>query len=158
MLTLDIGCGDAKKGTIGIDIRKTQCVDVIADARMLPFKDNSFDHVFSGNAIEHFSHIEVQNILMEWVRVLKRDGIFEIQCPDLQARALLFFIRPNWKDVINIYGSQDYPENYHKCGFSFYLLKEILESCGIIKIRRIFSGYKGIPFIPDSLHIKGKKS
>jgi hypothetical protein len=30
-LVLDIGCGEDKKGDIGIDIRKTNVVDVIAE-------------------------------------------------------------------------------------------------------------------------------
>lgn len=41
-LKLDIGCGSNKReGTIGLDIRNTGSVDVIADARMLPFKGNA---------------------------------------------------------------------------------------------------------------------
>jgi predicted SAM-dependent methyltransferase len=69
---LDIGCGEGpKKGDIGVDFRKTSSVDIVADARMLPFKDESFDHVYSSHLIEHFSHREVRNVLFEWVRVLK---------------------------------------------------------------------------------------
>lgn len=71
-LILDIGCGDRKlKGAIGIDIRKTKDVDIIADAHYLPFKDEVFDHVYSSHLIEHFSHREVKDVVKEWVRVLK---------------------------------------------------------------------------------------
>lgn len=44
-----------------------------------------------------------------------------------------------------------------KCGFSYKIIKDIIKDHGIIKIKRIIKGYKGIPFIPDSLHIKGIK-
>lgn len=38
ILGLDIGCGENKKpGMIGLDLRRTVSVDVIADASMLPF-------------------------------------------------------------------------------------------------------------------------
>ncbi|MEM2103439.1 MAG: class I SAM-dependent methyltransferase [Candidatus Bathyarchaeia archaeon] len=157
-LRLDIGCGEGpKRGNIGVDLRKKSSVDIVADARMLPFKDESFDHVYSSHLIEHFSHQEVKQVLVEWVRVLKKHGVIEIRCPDLRARALLFFLNPSWQNVKNIYGGQDYVGNQHKCGFSYGLLKQVLESCGIKNIKRVIKGYKGVPFIPDCLHVKGVK-
>ncbi|MBS7635567.1 hypothetical protein KEJ34_08850, partial [Candidatus Bathyarchaeota archaeon] len=99
----------------------------------------------------------IRSILVEWVRVLKKGEELEIRCPDLRARAFLFFLNPTWQNVKNIYGGQDYEGNYHKCGFSYGLLKDLLKSCGIRDVKRIFKGYKGIPFIPDCLHVKGVK-
>ncbi|MDI6847459.1 MAG: class I SAM-dependent methyltransferase [Candidatus Bathyarchaeia archaeon] len=90
-LKLDIGCGEGpKKGDVGVDLRKTTSVDIVADAPMLPFKDESFDHIYSSHLIEHFSHREVKNVLAEWIRVLKKHGVIEIRCPDLRARPLIF--------------------------------------------------------------------
>jgi predicted SAM-dependent methyltransferase len=156
----EIGCGDKKvfPNSIAIDIRKTQKVDVIADARFLPFKSESVDHVYSSHVIEHFSHRDVKLVLIEWVRILKPGSTFEIRCPDFRARALLFFINPSWNNVINVYGEQDYIENYHKCCFSYKLLRQILISLGINKLYRVYDGYHGIPFIPNDLHLIGKKS
>jgi len=157
-MMLDIGCGEnSKKGDIGLDLRKTRSTDIVADARMLPFNDESFDNVYSSHLIEHFSHREVRNVLLEWIRVLKKSGAIEIRCPDLRARALLFFLSPSWQNVKNIYGEQDYVGNQHRSGFSFRLLKHLLESCGVRNVKRIINGYKGIPFIPDCLHVKGVK-
>jgi predicted SAM-dependent methyltransferase len=157
IVILDIGCGPRRNGDIGLDVRKTKGVNFVADAHTLPFKDESFDKVASSEVIEHFSHLEVKTVVKEWVRVLKKGGTLEIDCPDLRARAFLFFINPDWRDVVNIYGGQDYETNYHKCGFSFGLLKVLLEECGIINIKRVVDGYKGIPFIPNCLHVKGIK-
>ena len=156
-MILDIGCGETKKGDVGIDLRKSPFVDVVADARRLPFRAEAFDHVYSSAVIEHFSHRQVRDVVVEWIRVLRKQGILEIECPDLRARALLFFLSPNWKNVQDVYGGQDYEGNYHKCGFSFELLKRLLESCGVRNVRRVIKGYKGIPFLPDCLHVKGIK-
>jgi len=157
-MILDIGCGNNRmEGVVGLDMRKTNCVDVVADARKLPFKDSSFDYVFSSHLIEHFSHREVGSVLSEWVRVLGQGGTIEIRCPDLRARALLFFLNPSWKNVKNIYGEQDYLGNQHQCGFSFQCLKSLLESHGISNVKRIVKGYKCLPFVPDCLHVLGKK-
>jgi len=158
LLGLNIGCGENKRsGMIGLDLRRTVSVNVMADARMLPFKDRSFNYVFSSHLIEHFSHRQVAKVLGEWVRVLKKSGTIEISCPDLRARAFLFFLNPTWRNVKNVYGGQDYKGNYHKCGFSFGLLKHLLESCGVRNVKRVIKGYNGIPFIPECLHVKGVK-
>ena len=125
ILILDIGCGENRKGDVGLDLRKTKSVNIIADARRLPFKAESFDHVYSSATIEHFSHRKVRSVLVEWTRVLKKEGTIEIECPDLRARAFLFFLTPSWKNIENVYGGQDYEGNYHKCGFSYELLKAL---------------------------------
>jgi predicted SAM-dependent methyltransferase len=159
MMMLDIGCGDNRvEGAIALDMRKTTHVGILADARNLPFRDDAFDHVFSSHLIEHFSHRETKSVLREWIRVLRQDGIIEIKCPDLRARALLFFFNPSWQNVRNIYGEQDYVENEHRCGFAFNNLKSLLQECGISNIKRLVRGYRGLPFLPDCLHVIGKKA
>ena len=159
MFVLDIGCGEKKMdGAVGVDRRKTKAVDVIADATRLPFKPGSFDRVYSAHTIEHFSHREIRDVAIEWVGVLKLGGQIEIRCPWLRIRALLFFLKPTSKNVENIYGGQEYEGNFHKCGFSFGLLKNLLESVGIRQIKRVFEkGPFGIPHCSD-LHIIGTKS
>lgn len=92
------------------------------------------------------------------VRVLKEGGSIELRCPDLRARALLFFINPSWNNIVNIYGEQNYPANFHKCGFSYTRIKELLSKSGLIKIRGIYDGAYGVPFIPCDLHVKGVKN
>ena len=157
-MMLDIGCGTNKKeGAIGLDFRRTDSVDILADARHMPFIDESFDCVYSSHILEHFPHKDIPIILTEWVRCLKKGGVFEIRCPDLRARAFLFFINPSWQNVQHIYGEQDYPGNSHKCGFSYGILKNLLQRQGIKNMKRIVKGYKGIPFVPDCLHLKGIK-
>lgn len=158
-LGLNIGCGDANKdGLLGLDVRRTDIVDFVADARSLPFRDGVFEHVYSSHTIEHFSYTDTRTVLIEWLRVLRVNGVIELRCPDLRARALLFALRPRWSYVRNIYGAQDHEFNFHKAGFSYGLLRDLLSALGVSKIQRINSGYKGVPFLPDSLHVKGIKS
>jgi SAM-dependent methyltransferase len=58
MLMLDVGCGSAKhKGCIGVDLRKLECVDVVADGSRLPFKDYCFNQIFLRHAVEHVPDI-----------------------------------------------------------------------------------------------------
>jgi hypothetical protein len=94
VIILEIGCGEKREysDSLTLTLRKTPQVDVVADARALPFKDRSIDCLFSSHTIEYFSHIEVEDVVRERIRILKTGGIIEIRCPDLRARVLLFFI------------------------------------------------------------------
>jgi predicted SAM-dependent methyltransferase len=156
----EIGVGEAPtfKDSVRVDIRKMSSVTVIANARHLPFKNEVFQHVYSSHTIEHFPHGEIPDVLEEWLRICIPGGKIELRCPDLRARALLFFLQPTVQNIKNIYGEQNYPENFHRSGFSFGILKRVLKQCGVQDIRRIADGYKGIPYIPNDLHIIGKKT
>ena len=62
---------------------------VVGDARYLPFRDNSFDRVFSYSVLQHFSRGNVKLVLSEINRVLKPNGRVLIQMPNrLGARCL----------------------------------------------------------------------
>lgn len=93
---LEIGCGDNKQfeGSRGLDIDPLKCIDVVSDAQKLPFEDNYLGMVYSSHAIEHFSHREVKDVLEEWTRVLKIGGNFELICPDLSLRTLIYALNP----------------------------------------------------------------
>jgi len=76
MFTLDVGCGQHKRGDIGVDYSKLSSADVIADACHLPFRNDVFDKVISVVVLEHspnpFSFIKEQ------YRVLKHGGKLEL--------------------------------------------------------------------------------
>jgi predicted SAM-dependent methyltransferase len=50
--------------------------------RRLPFRDNSFDGVFSEHVLEHFTQEEGFALLREVLRVLRPCGVFRIVVPD----------------------------------------------------------------------------
>jgi SAM-dependent methyltransferase len=160
MLICEIGCGNKREfnNSISVDIRPLPAVSVVADASFLPFKSDSFDMVYSSHVIEHFSHIESDNLLKEWIRILKVGGTLEIRCPDLRARAFIFSIFPNQKNIQNIYGNQEYEFNFHKNGFSYGILKKKLQDNQIINIKRIRDNPYNIPLLPSDLHITGMKN
>lgn len=93
-MILDIGCGDAKlarkhifpsynfEGTvIGLDLNKTKATDVLCDLEKgkLPFKDNSFDIIYTSHCLEHIENIIP--IIYEIQRILKKGGYFLIAVP-----------------------------------------------------------------------------
>lgn len=81
---LDIGCGSRRlsSGVIHVDLMRNDCVDVVADAIRLPFKDGSFEGVWMEAVLEHVT--EPCRIIHEIVRVLKVDGWLYCEVPFLQ--------------------------------------------------------------------------
>lgn len=55
---------------------------IVGDARKLPFKDESFDRVFSYGVYQHLSKENVRRCLREAARVLKQDGTALVQMPN----------------------------------------------------------------------------
>jgi len=52
------------------------------DARSLPFANDSFDIVYSSHCIEHIQWWEVEAVIKEWARVIKRKGNLEVWTVD----------------------------------------------------------------------------
>jgi SAM-dependent methyltransferase len=121
---LDVGCGELKRGDIGIDIRLTKVVDVIADCNYLPFRDQIFDEVSSTTLLEHC--LNPFNVLKEQVRVLKKGG--KLRCETDHAGYWRFNIRHSlmqyhpaaFKSKNGSYNASDthyvifYPENVER--------------------------------------------
>lgn len=115
---LDIGCGFGEfagvffngKIEVGIDIdgeellraRQTKKFKklIIADARKLPFKNNSFNTVFSNSVLEHITNVE--KVISESYRVLKPKGYFIFTVP-----------------INNFYNNLYFTSLFKKIGFPF---------------------------------------
>src|SRR3989344_3503058 len=93
---LDLGCANQKLSgrkkfpnyffegeVIGLDFKKTSQTDVIHDLNKgkLPFKDNTFDVVYTHHVLEHIENIVP--VLLDVYRVLKKGGYFLIVCPHI---------------------------------------------------------------------------
>jgi predicted SAM-dependent methyltransferase len=80
MVTLDVGCGKRKhKGSIGIDLRRVEAVDIIADATALPFRDDCFDKIYLSHIIEHIPNMI--EFMREIWRVCKDKATIHIWTP-----------------------------------------------------------------------------
>lgn len=75
---------------------------LVADARFLPFKESSFDAVFSYSVLQHFSKENVRMVLPGVYRVLKPGGVSLIQMPNvLGLRSLQNVIRRGFRTARN---------------------------------------------------------
>lgn len=59
---------------VGLDMREGPDVDVVADAKSMPFQDNEFDAVISTDCLEHVDW--PREVIREAYRVTKPGGLF----------------------------------------------------------------------------------
>ena len=87
-IKLNLGCGDKLlEGYVNVDLvedRSGVKPDVNCDLRNLSvFESDYADEILSVHVIEHFWRWEVEQVLSEWVRVLKPGGKLILECPNL---------------------------------------------------------------------------
>lgn len=95
-IKLNIGCGNVKfPSWINIDIEPG--ADIVIDVtKGLPFDDDTVKYIYNEHFIEHLYYGEGQEILREFYRVLKKDGILRIATPDLDYILSKYF--DDWKN------------------------------------------------------------
>ena len=83
MRRLEIGPGHERlAGFETLNIYRTPTTDHVGRAQAPPFKDATFDEVYSSHCIEHVEWFEVEATIAEWVRILKPSGILEVHTLD----------------------------------------------------------------------------
>jgi SAM-dependent methyltransferase len=153
---LDVGCGlspyRSREGkTVTVDIREDVNPDFRCDFRKLPFATGEFDIVFSSNVLEHVPRNEVEEVLREWLRVLKQSGELRLLVPDLKIAARMLLDDQQDKIVKDcqcvtamdmFYGQQSYPEDYHYNGFTAKSLESLLRKVGLKRFEHTTAGYE----------------
>ncbi len=80
--TLNLGCKTVTLGHVRVDISNEGRPSVVADARQLPFKDESFDQVIFADVIEHLPKGTEDIALQEIRRVLRSNGGLIVSTPN----------------------------------------------------------------------------
>jgi hypothetical protein len=155
---LNLGCGDKiLSGYVNVDVvasRAGKSPDVICDLHQLtPFEDNHADEILAVHVIEHFWRWEVEDILREWIRVLKPGGRMVLECPNLAAACEAFLANPDaasrpdaaaQRTMWVFYGDprwQD-PLMVHRWGYTPSSLAKLMEQCGLVNARQEPAEYK----------------
>ncbi len=184
---LEIGPGMARiPGYETLNIIPTPTTDYVGDAtRRLPFPDETFDAIYASHILEHVPWYLVDQILKEWVRVLKPKGVMEIWVPDGLKIAKAFveaeeaesktFQSDGWYKFnethdpavwfngrIFSYGDgtgRKKSENWHMSVFCERLLYEKFQSNGLYKFEKLDrSQIRGYDHGWINLGVRGEKS
>lgn len=146
-IKLHLGCGKRFiQGFVHIDLDDYPHIDYKSEISNLSmFEDNSADLIYCSHALEYFDRQEVQKVLKEWHRVLKKGGILRVAVPDFEAIVKVY---QRYKDLKHqgilgpLYGRIviKTPEGekivYHKTVYDFESLKRVLESVDFKNVHR----------------------
>lgn len=147
---LHLGCGNVilpkEEGWINVDSRDLPGVDIVQDISNLSppiFPNNSADVIYACHVLEHFGFNNVipsvNQVLINWRNVLKRDGELWLSVPDLEVCLEGIKESKTFEDqkqfIQAIFGGCDYPENRHYNGFTKLSLKYYLEAVGFKDIK-----------------------
>ena len=102
-MRLNLGCGKKKmEGFVNIDLHPD--ADVVHDIRDLSmYEDETAELIVALHVIEHFYCWEVQDILKEWLRVLKPGCCLLLAAPHLE-KCLANILHPNKIPRMGMYG------------------------------------------------------
>lgn len=158
-LVIGPGRKDKLPGFETLDIHPGPGIDHVADARSLPFPDNSFDLIYASHIIEHVPWYDTVKLLAEWNRVLKPDvGALEVWTVNALkvARELLDIEEGFWKNPdgwkrknkannpylwcagrIFAYERDSNPAMWHKALFTPKHLTACFKEAGFVNVGRL---------------------
>lgn len=81
---LEIGPGNERiPGFETLNITGGKNIDYVLDAaKPLPFENNTFNLIYASHVLEHIPWYKTEEVLKEWVRILKPGGQLEVWVPD----------------------------------------------------------------------------
>lgn len=137
---LSIGSGSTKyKDTLNLDIEDCHNVDIVADARKIPFDDEYFDGVIACHILEHFWKQEHMVLLREWKRIIKPNGKIFIVVPDFM-KCLKYYLEnargmrySYWEQTI--FGLNRSKGDIHLSGITGQYLTELLFKSGFVDLQ-----------------------
>jgi predicted SAM-dependent methyltransferase len=137
-LRLHLGCGKINHpGFVNIDAIPRRHVHYVqAVDRLGRFRDGSVELVYACHVLEHFSHLQVPQVLREWARVLKPGGKLCLSVPDFERLLDIYHDSGNDVDsIINaLMGGQEYAYNYHRVIFTHAYLSKLLLAAGFSRV------------------------
>ena len=148
-MKLHIGCGDKYlPGHKHLDIIDREHIDYITNADDLSMiEDETVDEIYACHVLEHFDRNNINNVLLEWNRVIKKGGVLRLAVPDFEKIVLVYSKTQNLEMLLGLlYGGQIYQYNYHYQGFDYKRLENLLITNGYINVKR----YDWRDFLPPN--------
>lgn len=142
---LDVSNRPIWHGGLQFAVQPDVVADIGSNASMAQFRGAMFDEVRAHHVLEHLAYPRALNALSHFERILKPDGILDIEVPDL-----LRVVRAWLNDEINhddamqwLYGEQlgiHEPGDSHRFGWTEPLLRDALETRGFAAGDRLETG------------------
>ena len=140
---LHLGCGKRfLSGFFHVDIDSyphVELVSNVADLSSIP--SCSVDLIYASHVLGYFDFLEVELVLLEWYRVLKKGAVLRVSVPNFDK---VIEVYQKYDDMKLLYGflygryirsESDKKLIYHRMIFTFKTLKEYLIKAGFESIK-----------------------
>lgn len=133
-LKIHLGAGPINiQGWVSVDARQAPHIHLRSEGFALnEFANGTISEIYMCHVLEHFSFEEVSEILRNFHKKLKVDGVLRLSVPDFDRLVRVYQANGNNLELIKfaLMGGQDYAHNFHKCVFNHDALAELLAACG----------------------------
>ncbi len=130
-MNLHLGCGKRNFGKDWIHIDRANYSHLDShDITKLDYDDESVKLIYASHVIEYFDRDEIYDLLNEWYRVLKMDGILRLAVPDFYEMIKLYNGNNLESFLGPLYGKMIIGEEviYHKTVYDFESITKVLHN------------------------------
>ncbi len=150
-LRVNVGAGHVpREGFVNVDLRPLPGIDVVADARRLPFAAGSVNELVAEHVVEHFPVEELRRVVLpHWRRVLSPGGTLRLVLPDGEALLAAYGDGTmTFAELARVtYGDQEYEGDFHYAMHARDGLAALLTEVGFADPRCVATGRRnGLAF------------
>ena len=139
-MKLHLGSGSRYlEGYLHIDIADYEHIDIKSSVdKLYTIENGTVDEIYASHVLEYFDRNEVESVLNEWKRVLKKDGVLRIAVPNFEALIKVYQETDEIEKILGpLYGKWGLSDSgfiYHKTVYDKKSLTELLERTGFSDI------------------------
>jgi predicted SAM-dependent methyltransferase len=123
----------------------------------LPHADETVDEVYASHVLEHFPHGQIEAVLADWVRVLKKGGRLRVAVPDFAKIAQSYLDGNQGPHQSWLMGGQTDANDFHKAIFDRDRLRQLFAKNNLVLVQSWASEIGDCADVPISLNLEGYK-
>jgi len=123
----------------------------------LQYQDGSVDEIRASHVLEHFPHGQLQEVINDWVRCLKKGGKLKIAVPDFEKIAEGYLAGNAQPTQGYLMGGQTDANDYHRAIFDRDTLRRLLANAGLVLTKPWTSEIDDCAAYPISLNLEARK-